>query len=63
MTAQVFMAGFEIGELTCPTKYFEEASSINFKRSSIYGLGVLWVSIQYRLQKWGLGKYKIFKAI
>ena len=63
MTAQVFMAGFEIGEVTCPTKYFEEASSINFKRSSIYGLGVLWVSIQYRLQKLGLGKFKIFKAI
>lgn len=60
MTAQVFFAGFEIGEVTCPTKYFEEASSINFKRSSIYGLGVIWVSIKYRLQKWGLGKFKIF---
>lgn len=62
MTAQIFYAGFEIGEVTCPTKYFEEASSINLKRSSIYGLGVLWVSIQYRLQKWGLGKFKIFKG-
>ena len=60
MTAQIFYAGFEIGEVTCPTKYFEEASSINLKRSSIYGLGVLWVSIQYRLQKWGLAKYKMF---
>lgn len=54
MIAQIFMAGFEIGEVTCPTKYFDEASSINFKRSSIYGLGVLKVSIQYRLQKWGV---------
>ena len=60
MTAQIFMAGYEIGEVTCPTKYFEEASSINFKRSSIYGLGVIWVSIQYFLQKYGLFKFKIF---
>lgn len=57
MTAQIFMAGFEIAEVTCPTKYFDEASSINFKRSSIYGLGVLLTSVQYRLQKWGLAKY------
>lgn len=61
ITAQIFYAEYEIGEVTCPTKYFEEASSINLKRSSIYGLGVLWVSIQYRLQKWGLAKFKIFK--
>ena len=60
ITAQIFHAGFEIGELTCPTKYFDDASSINIKRSSIYGLGVLWVSIQYRLQHWGLAKFKIF---
>jgi glycosyltransferase involved in cell wall biosynthesis len=60
MIAQIFYAGFEIGEVTCPTKYFEEASSINFKRSSIYGLGVIKVSIQYRLQKWGIIKNKIF---
>lgn len=62
MTAQVFMAGYEIGEVTCPTKYFEEASSINFKRSMKYGLGVMWVSIQYRLQKWGLASYKYLKT-
>lgn len=61
ITAQIFFAGFEIGEVTCPTKYFDDASSINLKRSSIYGLGVLWVSLQYRLQKWGLGKFKIFE--
>lgn len=63
MIAQIFYAGFEIGELTCPTKYFDEASSINFKRSSIYGLGVLSVSVQYRLQKWGLAGFRIFKGI
>jgi len=60
MIAQIFYAGFEIAEVTCPTKYFPEASSINFKRSSIYGLGVLHTSIIYRLQKWGIGKYSIF---
>lgn len=51
ITSQIFMAGYEIAEVTCPTKYFEEASSINFKRSSIYGLGVLKVSIQHFLHK------------
>ncbi len=56
MLGQIFYKGFEIGEITCPTKYFPEASSINLKRSSIYGLGVLKVSIQYRLAKWGLIK-------
>jgi glycosyltransferase involved in cell wall biosynthesis len=61
MIAQIFDKGFEIGEVTCPTKYFPEASSINFKRSSIYGLGVLHTSIVYRLHKWGLGSHKIFK--
>lgn len=58
MIAQIFMAGFEIGEVTCPTKYFEEASSINFARSSKYGLGVLRVCFQYRLQKLGVAKFK-----
>jgi glycosyltransferase involved in cell wall biosynthesis len=53
MILQVFWKGFEVGEVTCPTKYFEEASSINFTRSSIYGIGVIWYSIRYRLAKWG----------
>lgn len=60
MLAQIFYAGYEIGEVTCPTKYFEEASSINFYRSSIYGLGVLKVSVVYRLCKWGLMKSKLY---
>lgn len=60
ITAQIFHAGFEVAEITCPTKYFDEASSINFKRSSIYGLGVLKTSVQYALQSRGVGKYKIF---
>lgn len=52
MVAQIFFNGFEIGEITCPTKYFEDASSINLSRSAVYGLGVLKVSMQYRLAKW-----------
>ncbi len=59
--AQIFYAGYEIGEVSCPTKYFPEASSINFRRSVKYGLGVLRTSLQYRLQKWGLAKFKIFE--
>lgn len=57
ITAQIFMAGYEIGEITCPTRYFEEASSINFRRSVVYGLGVLRVCFQYRLHRWGLKRY------
>jgi glycosyltransferase involved in cell wall biosynthesis len=62
MLAQIFYAGYEIAEVTCPTKYFDEASSINFSRSVKYGLGVLAVSLQYFLQKKGLMKSKIFSA-
>lgn len=62
MTAQVFMAGFDIAEVTCPTKYFDEASSINFSRSVTYGLGVLRTSLEYRLQTWGLAKYAYLKV-
>lgn len=61
MLAQIFYANFEIAEITCPTKYFEEASSINFNRSVKYGMGVLWVSFQYFLQRFKLSKFKIFK--
>ncbi len=60
MLAQIIYAGFDIGEITCPTKYFPEASSINFRRSCKYGLGVLRTSVQFRLQKWHLGKFRIF---
>ncbi len=61
MLAQILFAGYEIAEITCPTKYFDDASSINFKNSTIYGIGVLQTSLQYRLQKWKLAKYKIFQ--
>ncbi len=59
MVAQIFYKGFEIGEVTCPTKYFEEASSINFRRSSIYGLGVLRTSVFYFFTKLGLMHWKV----
>ncbi len=58
---QIFYHGFEIAEITCPTKYFSEGSSINFRRSTIYGLGVLKTSLQYFLQKTGLARYKIYE--
>jgi glycosyltransferase involved in cell wall biosynthesis len=61
MIAQIFYAGYEIAEITCPTKYFDEASSINLKRSIKYGLGVLGVSISYFFNKIGIGRNKIFK--
>ncbi|AWV97803.1 glycosyltransferase family 2 protein [Arcticibacterium luteifluviistationis] len=57
--AQIFWKGYEIAEVTCPTKYFDEASSINFARSSKYGLGVLAVSFRYFLAKLGLLKWHI----
>jgi glycosyltransferase involved in cell wall biosynthesis len=59
IVAQVFYAGFEIAEVTCPTKYFDEASSINFKRSVEYGLGVLRVSFLYFLMKKKLYDWKL----
>jgi len=61
MIAQILYAGYEIAEITCPTKYFNEASSINLTRSAKYGMGVIGVSFAYFLQKAGLGKFKIFE--
>ncbi len=61
MLVQIFYSNFEIGELSCPTKYFDEASSINFKRSMQYGMGVIKTSLQYRLSKMRLIKPAIFQ--
>ncbi|WP_238990073.1 MULTISPECIES: glycosyltransferase family 2 protein [unclassified Flavobacterium] len=61
LLAQMTYANFAIGEITCPTKYFSEASSINFKRSVKYGLGVIRVSFAFRLQKLGLWKFGIYQ--
>ena len=62
MLAQIAYKGFQIGEVSCPTKYFKEASSINLRRSIQYGFGVLGVSFAYRLQKMKLSKFKIFNS-
>jgi len=61
MLAQTIWFGFRIGEISCPTKYFEDASSINFKRSVIYGFGVLGTALKFKLQKMGLKRYGIFE--
>lgn len=61
MIAQIFAKGYEIAEVTCPTKYFDEASSINFMRSSKYGLGVLRVSFRYFLNSLGIFKWDLLK--
>ena len=61
MIAQIFYAGFDIAEITCPTKYFDDASSINLRRSTFYGLGVLKTSFSYFLQKLKLIRFKIFE--
>jgi hypothetical protein len=60
MLAQIFNTGFEIAEITCPTKYFDDASSINLNRSIRYGFGVIRISLMYFLQNIKLAKYKIF---
>ena len=62
MLAQIWYASYEIAEITCPTKYFDDASSINIKNSSVYGMGVLGTSIRYRLQKWNMLNSSIFKS-
>ncbi|NVN99874.1 MAG: glycosyltransferase family 2 protein [Geobacteraceae bacterium] len=61
MIAQIIWADFRIGEVSCPTKYFPEASSINFKRSVKYGFGVLGTGLQFRLAKMGIISPSIFK--
>lgn len=60
MLAQIIYAGYSIGEITCPTRYMADSSSISFKNSSIYGLGVVKVSLLFRLTRWGLIKSPLF---
>src|SRR6185436_401551 len=62
MLAQIFYAGFEIAEVTCPTKYFDEASSINFSRSMTYGMGVVNTSWRYFLARAGVMRWKLLEA-
>jgi glycosyltransferase involved in cell wall biosynthesis len=60
MLAQIVAGGFRIGEISCPTRYFAEASSISFRRSIAYGIGVVRTSVKYRLWRWGLIRPRIF---
>jgi glycosyltransferase involved in cell wall biosynthesis len=62
MLIQAHAFGMRIGEISCPTRYFEEASQISFGRSVVYGVGVVWTSVQYRLWRWGLAKPRIFST-
>src|SRR5438105_12799598 len=62
MLAQCVYFGFRIAEVSCPTKYFQEASSINFRRSVKYGLGVIATALEFVLQKWGLVRLPRFSA-
>jgi glycosyltransferase involved in cell wall biosynthesis len=62
MLAQLIWFGYRIGELSCPTKYSHDSSSINFRRSVVYGFGVLKTSLQFRLQKWGILSSSIFTS-
>jgi len=62
MLAQAIFFGFRIGEISCPTRYFAEASSINFRRSVVYGLGVLRTALQFRLHRMGLSQARIFNG-
>jgi len=62
MLAQAIYFGYRIGEVSCPTKYFKEASSINFRRSVTYGFGVLATTLKCRLQKMGLARLRLFSA-
>jgi len=60
MLVQAHAFGHRIGEISCPTKYFPEASEINFRRSVVYGFGVLGTALTYRLWKWGLRRSPLF---
>ncbi len=61
--AQISYLGYDIAEITCPTKYFKEASSINLRRSIKYGFGVILTTVQYFLQRTGLFKFKLFERL
>jgi len=63
MLSQVIYLGFKVGEISCPARYFPEASSINFRRSVVYGLGVLKTSISFRLARLGFDRGTIFDGL
>jgi hypothetical protein len=60
MLSQIIYAGFTIGEITCPTRYMEDSSSISFPRAVLYGIGVIKTSAAFRLHRWGFRKDRLF---
>ena len=62
IVSQIFMAGYEIAEITCPTRYFKEASSINFRRSVYYGLGVLLVSVMHWVRRRNIIEFELYRV-
>jgi glycosyltransferase involved in cell wall biosynthesis len=63
MLAQAIYFGFRIGEVSCPTRYFDDASTINFRRSIVYGLGVVWTALRFRLARWGWTRFQLFNPL
>jgi glycosyltransferase involved in cell wall biosynthesis len=63
MLSQIIYAGFNIGEVTCPTRYMEDSSSISFPKAVLYGIGVIKTSVAFRLHRWGLRKDRLFTQL
>jgi len=63
MLSQIIYAGFNIGEITCPTRYMEDSSSISFPKAVLYGIGVIKTSVAFRLHRWGLQKHRLFDPL
>jgi glycosyltransferase involved in cell wall biosynthesis len=63
MLSQIIYSGYDIAEVTCPTRYMDDSSSISFFRSVRYGIGVLQTSIEFRLHRWGLRESRLFKPV
>jgi glycosyltransferase involved in cell wall biosynthesis len=63
MLAQILWHGYTVAEISCPTTYFPEASSINLTRSVKYGVGCLWVGVRFRLARWGLARSRLFPPV
>lgn len=63
MLAQIIYAGYSIGEITCPTRYMDDSSSISFRNSTVYGFGVLKVSMLFRLTRWGIIRSPLFSCL
>jgi len=61
--SQIIYAGYNIGEITCPTRYMEDSSSISFPKAVLYGIGVIKTSVAFRLHRWGLRRNRLFAPL